>query len=374
MGCDGLSLRLASVEVIPYALPFREPYVTARGTLTRREMVMLRLTTDEGLVGLGEAVPLSLRGGASLEQVVRELQDVAASEPLYDFFDRSYFEVFSVAEIDPRLRLSAPARCAVLCAVTDIWSRLADAEDPGSEPIRPTPVTCNATLIAGPAAAVAEDALAWAEEGFSTFKLKLGVDDDLALVQAVRDAVGPRARLRVDANGAWSLATALAMVSELEQFDIELVEQPVRTMEEAALLSRESEVPLSGDESINNLEEAELALDLDAFQVTGIKLAKVGGLFEAMEIGELMPAYASSALDGPVGIATAARLASNIDDKVNPVGPPPPRYAHGLATQRLFAATIASVECELRDGMLYPPPGPGLGIEIDEDALQAHRL
>ena len=56
-------VRIASVEVIPYALPFREPYVTARGRLERREMVLLRLRSEDGLTGLGEAVPLSLRGG-----------------------------------------------------------------------------------------------------------------------------------------------------------------------------------------------------------------------------------------------------------------------------------------------------------------------
>ena len=59
-----MGVRIASVEVIPYALPFREPYVTARGRLERREMVLLRLRDEDGLVGLGEAVPLSLRGGA----------------------------------------------------------------------------------------------------------------------------------------------------------------------------------------------------------------------------------------------------------------------------------------------------------------------
>ncbi len=67
-------MRLASVEVIPYALPFREPYVTARGRLDRREMVLLRLRDDDGVVGLGEAVPLSLRGGVGIEQVVAQLE------------------------------------------------------------------------------------------------------------------------------------------------------------------------------------------------------------------------------------------------------------------------------------------------------------
>jgi L-alanine-DL-glutamate epimerase-like enolase superfamily enzyme len=367
-------VRLASVEVIPYALPFKQPYVTARGTLTQREMVLLRLTTDEGLVGLGEAVPLSLRGGATIGQVVRELQEVAASEALHDFFARGFFEITEVAEIDPRLHLSAPARCAVLCAVMDVYERCLHEHEPSAEPIQPRPVACNATLIAGPPAKVAEDALAWAAEGFSTFKLKLGAGDDLAQVQAVRDAVGPIARIRVDANGAWSLPAAEALLVKLEPYDIELVEQPVATMEEAALLSRASQIPLSGDESINSLGDAEEAIELNAFQATGIKEAKVGGSFEAMKIGELMLGYASSALDGPIGIASAAGLAEFLDGFEAILGPPPPRYAHGLATQRLFSSTIAAVECELRDGMLHRPPGPGLGVEIDEDALRAHRL
>ena len=72
-------MRLRSVEVIPYALPFKEPYVTARGTLDQREMVLLRLRTDEGLEGLGEAVPLSLRGGVSVETVVLELEGTPPS-------------------------------------------------------------------------------------------------------------------------------------------------------------------------------------------------------------------------------------------------------------------------------------------------------
>ena len=73
-------MRIASVEVIPYALPFREPYVTARGRLDQREMALLRLRDEEGLTGLGEAVPLSLRGGATLAQVVAELESLGEME------------------------------------------------------------------------------------------------------------------------------------------------------------------------------------------------------------------------------------------------------------------------------------------------------
>ena len=90
-----------------------------------------------------------------------------------------------------------------------------------------------------------------------------------------------------------------------------------------------------------------------------------------MEIAEVLPAYVTSALDGPVGIAAAAQVALSLGDLGRGAGE---SLAHGLATQRLFASTIASVECELRGDLLHPPEGPGLGVEIHEAALQAHRL
>jgi o-succinylbenzoate synthase len=348
---------IASVEVIPYALRFREPYVTARGRLETREMVLLRVRDEEGRLGLGEAVPLSLRGGATLREVIRELEELATSG----------LPPTSAGSVDAGeiAALSAPARCAVATALFDLGERQT------GRPREPGPVPCNATLVAAEPAAVAEDALRWAEEGYSTFKLKLGAGEDVAQVAAVRDALGPEAQIRVDANASWDLETAKRIVAELEPFGVQLVEQPVATMEEAAELSRVCSIPLAGDESIETVEDAAAATRSGAFQLTGIKLAKVGGSRSAREIASRLPAYVSSALDGPVGIAMAARVAAEIQDAPWPAGG---ERAHGLATQRLFASTIASVESRLRGGMLHAPPGPGLGVEIDEDALNEHRL
>jgi o-succinylbenzoate synthase len=359
-------MRLASVEVVPYALPFKQPYMTARGTLTRRQMVLLRLRSDDGLVGLGEAVPLSLRGGVGIEQVVRELEEADQSEALHDLVKDPRPEYFESAMIDPRLTLSAPSQFAVLTALNDLQAKTTG--DVSSS----TAILCNATLVAGAPAAVASDALEWAGAGFSVFKLKLGTSEDVEQVRAVRAAVGPGMKIRVDANAAWSLQTATRILDELEPFDIELVEQPVATMEEAAELSGLTTIPLSGDESIVSGKDAIRAVGLDAFQLAGIKLSKVGGVFEGLEIAEAMPAYASSALDGPVGIAAGAYFAATLN--FEHIELERPLRAHGLATQRLFASTIAAVECELRDGMLHTPAGPGLGVVIDEDALDAHRL
>lgn len=373
-------MRIASVEVVPYALPFREPYVTARGRLERREMALLRLRSAEGLIGLGEAVPLSLRGGAGLAQVVAELTDFGESGAL----DRRVAAWTADRESDPEgmriegdRSLSPPARCALLTALLDLSER-EDAIPRGTGRISlsvgrhdPGPIPCNATLVAGEPAAVAEDALRWAADGFTTFKLKLGAGRDAEQVAAVRDALGPEAQIRVDANGAWDVATAKRRLAELEPLDVELAEQPVATLEEAAELTAETSIPIAADESVETCADAERAVAMGACDLAGLKLSKVGGPEPAIEIAEILPCFVSSALDGPVGIAAAAQVAQTLREAA---GPADPDLAQGLATQRLFASTIASVECELHDGMLHPPPGPGLGVEIDEAALAAHRI
>jgi o-succinylbenzoate synthase len=350
-------MRIAEAEVIPYALPFRKPYVTARGRLDRREMVLLRLHSEDGLVGLGEAVPLSLRGGAALAQVVGELEGLANRDELDEATLRS-----------DALALSAPARCAALTALLDLRGRRAAAEAPQNEvPLQP--IECNATLVAGEPAAVAADAERWAAEGFSTFKLKLGTGEDVGQVGAVREALGSQVRIRIDANAAWDVETAQRTLGEIEPLGIELAEQPVATLEELAQLASLTSIPIAGDESIESRGDAERAVALGACQLAGLKLSKVGGPEQAIETAEVLPCFLSSALDGPVGIAAAAQVAQTLDQAGDGHG-----LAHGLATQRLFASTIASVECELRDGMLYPPDGPGLGVAIDEQVLDLHRL
>jgi o-succinylbenzoate synthase len=359
-------MRIASVEVVPYALPFRQPYVTARGTLTRREMVLLRLRDDEGLVGLGEAVPLSLRGGASLPQVVGELEGLGAREEL----DEATLRAATTS-------LSAPARCAALTALLDLRGRRAAADrssfvSPGeTSSERAGPVRCNATLVAGDPAAVVSDAERWAADGFSTFKLKLGTGDDAAQVRAVREALGPRARIRVDANGAWDLETARRVLAEVEPYEVELAEQPVASVEDAVELAASTPIPLAADESVECRADAKRVAGAGAFAITGIKLSKVGGPEEALAIAEVLPAYVTSALDGPVGIAAALQVAQSLGSLGRTASE---SLAHGLATQRLFASTVAAVGCELRGDLLRPPDGPGLGVEIDEDALRAHRL
>jgi o-succinylbenzoate synthase len=349
-------------EVVPYALPFKEPYVTARGRLTRREMVLLRIWDDDGVEGLGEAVPLSLRGGVTIETVTRELETVASELTGAALADAKSL----AAAAAPRRTetLSLPARCALTTALLDLEEKRRGTKGEHS------PVRCNATLVSGAPAAVAEQATRWARAGFGTFKLKVGAGEDIAQVEAVRAALGPAAKIRLDANASWSLEEATRILAAVEPLGIELVEQPVATIAEAAELATRTPIPLAGDESIVTVADAEESVRATAFEITGVKLSKVGGIEAGERIAAVMRTYVASALDGPVGIAIGRRLAERVDAAV----PERERLAHGLATRRLFRETIAAEECALEGDLLHEAPGPGLGIVIDEDSLQHHRL
>ncbi len=368
-------MRLVEVEVIPYALTFERPYVTARGTLERREMLLCRLITDEGLVGLGEAVPLALRGGADLAAVERgirkgtrrlrrgDLSDFAGDEPTLAAVDAFIHTVAG-------RRIPAPAKAAIEMAVFDLagkasqrplWSLLGATE--------PQPVACNATLVGGPPGEVADDAERWARRGFTSFKLKLGTTDDVAQVRAVRERLGADAKLRVDANGAWSVDEALGVLRMIEPLGIELVEQPVETTAGMTEVTAATNVLVAADETVERAKDADRAKRERACDLATVKLSKVGGIGEANGIARALPIYLSSALDGPLGIAAAAHAAQAL-----PAEGPASGLAHGLATQLLFADGIAARECTLEGDQLRVPDAPGLGVELDDEALAKARI
>jgi o-succinylbenzoate synthase len=368
-------MKVTSLDLVPYALPFERPYTTARGTIEQREMLLVRLHTDEGLEGLGEAVALSLRGGADLDAIVRGIRKVARRFRRADLSDFSGEEPFMAAvdtfiHVAAGRRLPAPAKAALEMAIFDLAGKasgrpvhsLLNAEEA-------QPVSCNATLVAGTPDEVAADAQRWAARGFSTFKLKLGTGDDVAQVRAVREIVGADARIRVDANGAWGTEEAAGILRLLEPLDIELVEQPVSDDRDMAQLTRDSTLKIAADESVNTSKDARRAAENKVCDLATVKLAKVGGIGEANGIAGQLPIYLSSALDGPVGIAAAAHAAQALSFEGPAAG-----LAHGLATQLLFSSSIAATECDVRDGELNLPGGAGLGIEIDPEALEAHRI
>lgn len=197
-----------------------------------------------------------------------------------------------------------------------------------------------------------------ATTGVTTFKVKVGSGDDEGRLAAVRDAVGPRAAVRIDANGAWSLDEAEAALRRLAHFEIELAEQPVAALSDLARLRRRSPVPLAADECVRSVEDARRVAALEAADAVVLKVQALGGVRAALAVAEAaeVPVIVSSMIETSVGLAAGVALAACL---------PELPFANGLGTGLLLAGDVVAEPLVPRCGVLpvrpvAPAPDPEL--------------
>ncbi len=161
------------------------------------------------------------------------------------------------------------------------------------------------------------------------------IADDLARVEAVRDTLGPRGRIRVDANGAWDPDTAASAIRQLDRYGLEYVEQPCRTLEEMARVRLRVDVPLAADESVRTAEDPLHVANLDAADLVVLKVQPLGGVWAAMEVAEAakLPVVVSSAVETSIGIAAGIAFAAAL---------PELPFACGLATVALLEGDVVA--------------------------------
>ncbi|GAA2074059.1 o-succinylbenzoate synthase [Actinomadura alba] len=170
-------------------------------------------------------------------------------------------------------------------------------------------------------------------------------DDDLARVEAVRDAIGPGGRIRVDANGAWDVDHAARMIRTLDRFELEFAEQPCASLEELADVRRRVDVPIAADESVRRADDPVKVRALGAADIVVLKAQPLGGVRAGLRIAEQcgLPVVVSSALETSVGLAAGLALAAAL---------PELPYACGLATLSLLDGDVAVDPLLPEDGEL----------------------
>ncbi len=245
------------------------------------------------------------------------------------------------------------------------WLRAAQeaADDGWPAPVRDTiPVNCTVAAV-GPEQAFA---LA-ADSGCRTAKVKVAergqtLLDDLDRVAAVRDALGPDGRVRIDANGAWDVDAALAAIAKLTTYGLEYVEQPCSTVEELADLRRRLaraglDVPIAADESIRRVDDPLRVSRLAAADIAVLKVQPLGGVRACLDLADRieLPVVVSSALETSIGIRAGVALAAALPDLP---------YACGLNTVALLVEDLATRPVVARDGQLAVA-----GLDIDQRVL-----
>ena len=253
-------------------------------------------------------------------------------------------------------------------AVAAPWLRAAEEAAAGDWPApRREAVPVNVTVPAvGP-----EQAHALVSgSGCRTAKVKVGepgqtLADDLARVEAVRDALGRDGRIRVDVNGLWDVDTAVANIGTLDRaVGLEYVEQPVASVEDLALVRRRVDVPIAADESIRRAADPYRVRDLQAADVAVLKVQPLGGVRACLRIAEEigLPVVVSSALETSVGIAAGVALAAAL---------PELPYACGLATVQLLTDDVVTEPLLPVDGELRVVPPEAVAGWVDTERLAA---
>lgn len=357
-------MKLVEVQLRRIRLSLVAPFRTSFGTESERDILLVRVTTDQGVQGWGECVALELplyseEYVAGAQQVIRDfllprlwtLPEVTAHR-----FDAA------LAPIKGHRMAKAAVEMAVLDAELrtlgmSLGERLGAVRD---------------TVPAGVSVGVAESVPALLDtvggylgEGYRRIKLKIEPGWDVEPVRAVRERFGDIA-LQVDANAAYSLADA-SHLAKLDDFDLLLVEQPLAEddVRGHAALAKRLRTPICLDESITSARAAADAIVLGACKVVNIKPGRVGGLLEARRVHDVcaahgVPVWCGGMLETGIGRAANVALAA-LPNFTLP--------GDTSASDRYWRRDLVTEPFVLRDGHVDVPSGPGLGVSVDDDWL-----
>jgi L-alanine-DL-glutamate epimerase-like enolase superfamily enzyme len=353
-------MKITHVVAWPVELALKEPYTIAYETVSNTTNVFLRLETSTGVAGCGCAAPDMQVTGETAESVIDAMRDVA--EPGLTGEDPLRTSML-LERLRPSLRPRPSAFAAVDMALHDLLARV------GGLPLWRLlggfrdRIETSVTIGILPQRETVVRARERAEEGFRCLKLKGGrdVETDIARVMAVREVLGREAELRFDANQGYTVEEARHFVEATRVADVVVFEQPTPAGEPGLLgeVAKSVPIPVMADESLMSLRDAFRLAREGLADMVNVKLMKVGGLAEALQVNAVARSAGLEAMVGCMDeseLAIAAGLSfalarpnviyADLDGHLDLVDDP----ARGAVT--------------LSDGFLYPSQAPGLGFDV----------
>lgn len=354
--------RIAAVRGWVVAVPLKKPWQISLYAAKERNHLLVEVRTHGGVAGYGEASPAPAFMGEeafpAAEVVARFLAPVVVGHSAFDL------EAIHLA-MNRAIQGSGAAKAAVDLAIHDVLGRLVGrpvCDLLGGRVREAVPVSW-VVGIQDPAG-VLEEVKPFLDLGVGTYKVKVGRGpaEDRRLLEAVREAVGRGARLRVDANQGYTVDAAIKAFRAMEAFDLEAIEQPVPASDLMGLraVAEALDTPVVADEAVFGLHDALAVIQARAADILNIKVGKVGGLHPARKIAALaeaahLPCTVGSNLELGVGSAASIHFAGSTGVATYPhdllIGPF--LHAHDLVTEPLM----------IRDGSVAVPGGCGLGVE-----------
>jgi len=369
-------MRITRVETISVRVPLKAGLTTktAHGEHVDSHYVIVRVHTDGGLVGLGEATVDPLWSGETAKGFVVAVEQIVA--PLLIGADPTELSVLR-GRIDRKLKLNPFTKAAIDMALWDLAGKAAGGPvdqllGRKGRSVIPIKMVVGAFDVRK-AVELAERFLKW---GVKCLKVKVGLDPagDLERVTVVREVAGPNIPIGIDANCGWNATTARQMLHRLEPYNLLFAEQPIPPGDARLLaeVRRSTSIPIMADESVFTLTDAWNLATAGAADILSIYPGKHGGLAASVEIAHVAKAAGivcsiGSNLELGIGTAAMLHLAAAlpvIDSETYPSDIIGPCYheADLLKEPLVIGPEAAKV-----------PDGPGLGVELDEKQLERYR-
>ncbi|MDQ3164176.1 MAG: mandelate racemase/muconate lactonizing enzyme family protein [Actinomycetota bacterium] len=358
-------MRITKIDTTIVRTPMREPLVWPGGTRLSASGLIVQIHTDEGIVGIGEAPGPTL---PTIRTIIEaELQQFLVGQDPF----RVEWLVHRMEEFSRNWSgISAYAIAGIEIALLDLKGKalaVPVAELLGGFCRDRVPVV--GYLFIDEPEANARKAGAFVDAGYTELKLKVGrnFEQDHDTIAAIRDRVGTEIKIRIDANMIWSVPAAIKWINGLERFDLQYVEQPVPDFDVQGLaqVRRAVSVPIAADEACTDVRSALELIKADACDVLVVYPSEAGGLRRAHQIGALADAAGKWCTIGSwaeLGVATIGN-------------------AHVVASSSNFPFAsdthyplqefdVLAEPLELSDGLIEVPRAPGLGVELDAEAVQ----
>jgi muconate cycloisomerase len=363
--------RVEAVQTTLVDLPLRRPHQFRDTTTDVQGVLLVRVITGDGVVGVGEGVVPGgpWWGGESVETmkvvVDRYLTPLAVGADLT--------RLPALRERMDRLVAANPfAKCALETAMWDAWARTLGLPLHallGGRCRDSLPVTW--AIGAADPDVVVEEALARVESGgHASIKLKMGALEpaaDTARIEKIASSLVQVTSVRVDLNGAWDELTATRLLPRLEEAGIDLVEQPTPAWDVDALarLSALLRIPVMADESLCTDHDALTLAARRAADVFSLKIGKSGGYLATRRIAAVAQAagiacHGGTGIESSLGTLAGAHLLATL---------PAVTYGSELFGPLLMTDGLLAEPLDYRDGDLHLPHGPGLGVDLDEDRV-----
>jgi len=365
-------MQIAKVDVIPVEIPLSTPVRMATHTISRAANVLVRMESTDGVVGWGEAAEAHNMTGDLQAGIVAATRLLATS---YAGADPRRLRALA-READRAIHANTSAKSALDMAAHDLVARSHDVplHDLLAGAVR-TRIPALFLVGSGDPDADARRAADAVAAGYREFKLKVGMADvgtDAAAAIAVREAIGPDATFGTDANQSLTVARAIRFARLTEDAGLAYLEQPLRGTDPSgmAAIRAATDLPLSVDEGLHSVRQILDYADAGAIDGVALKLIKTGGVgatVVALELAELLGLSVN--LSGKIAESSIASAA------LAHMAAVAPSVAWGFSiTNHTLEADLVHQPLAVTDGDVHVPDGPGLGVDVDEQAVAHYRV